>query len=505
MNAILGFTELLKRGYSKSERESSRYLDTIHSSGRHLLALINDILDLSKVEAGHLEIEAGPCMPHLVAQQVIAELSVKAQEKGIGLALAPEGMLPETITSDPARIRQVLLNLVGNAIKFTETGGVTLVLRTSGRYYVMEVHDTGIGIPPDRIDDMFQPFTQADASITRRFGGTGLGLTISRKLALALGGDLVADSEEGEGTTLTFTCDAGPLAGVKLLTPAQVLAARQAAPVAPSARWRIPASRVLVVDDGAETRELVSLVLTEQGLWVEEAENGQQALDKVAAGGFDLILMDVNMPVMDGFTAVKSLRASGVATPVVAFSANAMKGYEEEVLAAGFTSCLSKPVDIDLLIGCVAGLLGGERLAADAAQAQLQIPMSVPAALGVEPALAPAAADAPIHSRFALHPRLSPIVSKFAARLRERLDLAQTALASSDFDELDRFGHWLAGSAGMMGYDSLTAPARELEAQAKARDAQASSALLARLDAMCELLVVPQPMAAAGLAEQTAQ
>jgi PAS domain S-box-containing protein len=506
MNAILGFTELLKRGYSKSERESSRYLDTIHSSGRHLLALINDILDLSKVEAGHLGIEAAPCMPHLVAQQVIAELSVKAQEKGIGLALAPEGMLPETITSDPARIRQVLLNLVGNAIKFTETGGVTVVLRSSGRHYAMEVHDTGIGIPPDRIDDMFQPFTQADASITRRFGGTGLGLTISRKLALALGGDLVAASAPGQGTTLTFTCDAGPLAGVKLLTPAQVLAARPAAALAPSTRWRIPASRVLVVDDGAETRELVTLVLTEQGLWVEEAENGQEAVDKVATGGFDLILMDVNMPVMDGFTAVKTLRARGVATPVVAFSANAMKGYEEEVMAAGFTGCLSKPVDIDLLIGCVAGLLGGERLEADAAaQAQLQIPLSVPAALGVDLALASGAADAPIHSRFARHPRLSPIVSKFAARLRERLDVAQSALAVADFDEVDRFGHWLAGSAGMMGYDSLTAPARELEAQAKARDVEASSALLGRLDAMCDLLVVPQPLAASPLAEQPAQ
>ena len=313
-------------------------------------------------------------------------------------------------------------------------------------------------------------------------------------------------SAPGEGTTLTFTCDAGPLAGVKLLAPAQVLAARAMVAAAATARWSIPASRVLVVDDGAETRELVTLVLTEQGLWMEEAQNGQEALDKVAAGGFDLILMDVNMPVMDGFTAVKALRARGVATPVVAFSANAMKGFEEEVLAAGFTSCLSKPVDIDLLIGCVAGLLGGERLTGDAGgPAQLQIPLSVPAALGVDLELPLRAADAPIHSRFARHPRLSPIVSKFASRLRERLDVARAAHAGSDFDELDRFGHWLAGSAGMMGYDSLTAPARELEAQAKAGDLAATAQLLSRLDAMCDLLVVPQPLATAGLAEEPAQ
>ncbi|MFC5500125.1 ATP-binding protein [Caenimonas terrae] len=506
MNAILGFTELLKRGYSKSERESSRYLDTIHSSGRHLLTLINDILDLSKVEAGHLEIESGACMPHLVAQQVVAELSVKAQEKGIGLELAPEGMLPETISSDPARIRQVLLNLVGNAIKFTESGGVTVLLRCSGHQYVMEVRDTGIGIAPERIDAMFEPFTQADASITRRFGGTGLGLAISRKLARALGGDLVAASEPGAGTTLSFSCDAGPLAGVKLLTPAQVLASRQAVAAAPAARWRIPASRVLVVDDGAETRELVTLVLTEQGLWMEEAENGQEALDKVAAGGFDLILMDMNMPVMDGYTAVKTLRARGVATPIVAFSANAMKGYEEEVLAAGCNACLSKPVDIDMLIGCVAGLLGGERLAADpAGVAQLQIPLSAPSPLGMDLAQAHGGATAPIHSRFARHPRLSAIVGKFPDRLRERLGNAQAAHSSGNFDELDRFGHWLAGSAGMMGYDGLTAPARELEARAKAGDAEATAALLARLDAMCDLLVVPQPLAVSGLAAEPAQ
>ncbi|MDB5945492.1 MAG: arcB 7, partial [Ramlibacter sp.] len=453
MNAILGFTELLKRGYSKSERESSRYLDTIHSSGRHLLTLINDILDLSKVEAGHIELEPGPCMPHVVAQQVIAELSVKAHEKGLALVLTADGPVPETITSDPARMRQVLLNLVGNAIKFTEQGGVTVALRCGAKQYAIEVRDTGIGIPPDRVEDMFEPFTQADASITRRFGGTGLGLAISRKLARALGGDLTASSKPGVGTVLTFTCDAGPLASAKVLAPAQVLAVPAAVAAAPRSRWRIPASRVLVVDDGAENRELLSLVLAEQGLWVEEADNGQVAVDRVAAGGFDLILMDMNMPVMDGYTAVRLLRSKGVTTPIVAFSANAMKGYEEEVLAAGCNGCLTKPVDIDLMLDCVAGLLGGERLRAEAAASPpVLMPVSVPAALAPDLPLEPAAGWSPIHSRFADHPRLAPIVGKFAARLRERLDQARRALAGEDFDQLGEFGHWLAGSAGMMGY-----------------------------------------------------
>jgi PAS domain S-box-containing protein len=496
MNAILGFTELLKRGYSKSERESSRYLDTIHSSGRHLLALINDILDLSKVEAGHVEIEAVRCMPHLVAQQVVAELSVKAREKGIGLELAPEGLVPETITSDPARIRQVLLNLVGNAIKFTEAGGVTVALRSSVGHYVMEVRDTGIGIAADRIEAMFQPFTQADASITRRFGGTGLGLAISRELARALGGDLTVASTPGAGSALTFTCGAGPLENVRLLTPGQVFAARPAPVAAPKAAWSIPASRVLVVDDGAENRELVTLVLAEQGLWVEEAENGRTALDKIAGGGFDLVLMDMNMPVMDGYTAVRMLREQGVAIPVVAFSANAMKGHEEQVLAAGCNACLTKPVDIDLLLGCVAGLLGGERRAVESAPAALQAQASSPAPLGADRSAPAAQRRQGIHSRFAANARLSPIVARFAARLRERLAEAHKAHAGGDFEELGQFGHWLAGSAGMMGYDSLVPPAREMELLARTRDGSGIAAVLSLLDGMCDRLVLPDPVSA---------
>ena len=496
MNAILGFTDLLKRGYGKNERESSHYLDTIHTSGRHLLALINDILDLSKVEAGHIDVELAPCMPHVVAQQVIAELSVKAREKGLRLDLEVSGPVPEAITSDAARMRQVLVNLIGNAIKFTEEGGVVVALACDGSHYAIEVRDTGIGMPPERIEAMFQPFIQADASIARRFGGTGLGLAISRRLASALGGELRAASTPGAGTTLTFTCATGNLDHVRTLAPAEVLAAQAIATAAPTSRWRIPAARVLVVDDGAENRELLSLVLTEQGLWVEEADNGRVALDKVAAGGFDLILLDMNMPVMDGETAVRILRGQGVTTPVIAFSANAMKGYEEEVLAAGCTRFVPKPVDIDLVLASVAELLGGERIAVDEARVEpAREPEAAAAAAARQAAVEASDLQTPIRSRFAQQPRLSPIVGKFAARLRERIDAAWACHARGDFEELARFAHWLVGSAGMMGYDGLTEPARELEALAKTEDGAGSSTMLARLDDMCRRLVVPEPVA----------
>ncbi|QJW84700.1 PAS domain-containing protein [Ramlibacter terrae] len=219
-----GFTELLRRGFGKSERESSHYLDTIHHSGKHLLGLINDILDLSKVEAGQLSVEAIACEPHTVIRGALAELGLKAQEKGIALSLRLLTPVPEQVHSDPARIRQVILNLLSNAVKFTERGGVEVVLACNGNSYTVEVSDSGIGIAPDKVESMFDPFTQADASITRRFGGTGLGLAISRRLARALGGDLTASSQPGVGTTMIFTFGTGALEGVRMLRAEDLVA-----------------------------------------------------------------------------------------------------------------------------------------------------------------------------------------------------------------------------------------------------------------------------------------
>ncbi len=499
MNAILGFTELLKRGYSKSERESTRYLDTIHTSGRHLLALINDILDLSKVEAGHLDIESIACAPHAVVRQAVAELQVKAQEKGIALTLQAGGDLPESVSSDPARMRQIVLNLLSNAVKFTEKGGVRVVLRcvASGAdgTYTVEVHDSGIGIAPDKLESMFDPFTQADASITRRFGGTGLGLAISRKFARAMGGDIVATSVPGQGSTMTLTFATGPLHGVPLASGAQLLTAQDAQGAAQRVRWQLPPSRLLVVDDGAENRELLSLVLAEQGLWVEEAENGQIAVDKVAAGGsFDLILMDMQMPVMDGFAATRTLRARGVTAPIVALTANAMKGFEQEVLAAGCTAYVTKPVDIDVLLAELARLLGGQQVqapVADAPAAEVpaaEAPAVEPAAVVPEAVQAPAE---PIVSRFATSPRFAPIVRKFAARLQEQLGAAEQAWAGGDAAEVARFGHWLAGAAGTVGYDAFTEPARELEQRALQGDTAGVNESMAGLRNMAKRVELP--------------
>ena len=499
MNAILGFTELLKRGYSKGERESTRYLNTIHASGRHLLELINDILDLSKVEAGRLEVEAVTCAPHALVRQAVHELSVKAQEKGITLGFEMRRPVPAAVQSDPARLRQILLNLLSNAIKFTQQGSVRVVLdfaaADAGARYLIEVHDSGIGVATDKLESLFDPFTQADSSITRRFGGTGLGLTISRKFARALGGDIVATSRLGNGSVFTLSFDAGQVGDTRLLTPADLDAADEEQTASGRQRWRIPPARVLVVDDGPENRELVALVLGEHGLWVDEAENGQVALDKLAGGGFDLVLMDMQMPVLDGYGATRELRKRGFDKPIIALTANAMAGYEKEVLAAGCTAYITKPVDIDLLLSTIAGFLGGEQVSeatsgavAGAADTPLVQAPSVAA-----PAPGAAAAQAmPIESRLAAKQRLVPVIQRFALQLQLKTDAALEAQQCGDYAALARFAHWLAGSAGTVGYDTFTEPARRLEQCALQGDAAGSAAACAQVLAMATRVVAPE-------------
>jgi len=488
MNAILGFTELLRRGFGKSERESTKYLNTIHASGRHLLALINDILDLSKVEAGRLEVEHIACAPHAIVSQAVLELEVKAREKNIDLAFSAGGPLPQTVKSDPGRLRQILLNLIGNAVKFTEKGGVRIVARLmegKPERYAIDIIDTGIGIPPEKLAGLFEAFVQADSSITRRYGGTGLGLAISRKLARALGGEVTVTSEPGKGSAFTVMFETGPLDGVPMLRPDQIFEQHGQAAEGPKERWRLPAARILVADDGAENRELVTLVLSEHGLWVEQAENGRIAVDMVMKGGYDVILMDMQMPVLDGYGAARELRAKGVRTPIVALTASAMAGSENKVLAAGCDVYMSKPVDIDALVRTMAQLLGGERLDPASSRAVIKTPVQGQTA-------GPGPAMPGIVSRLAGKPRLQPIVRKFVESLHRRVAETRGVEERADYEGIAQFAHWLKGSAGSMGYDAFFKPAKELEAAALAADEAMVRQLLAEVRRMTDAVVAPE-------------
>jgi PAS domain S-box-containing protein len=520
MNAILGFTELLRRGVGSAEntgekigsQDRQKYLNIIHGSGKHLLELINDILDLSKVEAGHLEVESVPCEVHQVVLDVARIMNVKADEKGIALRVVFDSALPAHIHSDPSRLRQVFTNLVGNAIKFTAVGEVRIGVRmleskaTSGGHSLMQIDiaDSGIGIPTHRLESIFEPFVQAEASTTRQFGGTGLGLTISRRFARALGGDVVATSQPGVGSVFHVSIATGDLSGVTWLQAQDLVAMQQRDAVASAEQvtWRFPKCKVLVVDDGAENRELVRLVLTDAGIDVIEAENGAIALEQVTAHHPDLVLMDIQMPVMDGSTATQELRKRGLTLPVLALTANAMKGFEREIESGGFTGHLTKPIDIDHMLATLASYLGGERMKSTARdETPVQLPSlmvsaaaAAPAAAPTPPASAPTFTPrgAPITSRLATHPRLARVARSFCEQLPYKLDEMQRALSAGDFPALSALAHWLKGAGGTVGYDAFFEPARDLEHAAVALDAAAARAEMERLNQLA-LRVVPPP------------
>jgi PAS domain S-box-containing protein len=500
MNAILGFTELLRRGHQNTAahgvQETRRYLDIIHGSGKHLLELINDILDLSKVEAGRLEVERVRCAVHSVVLDVVQVMRVKADEKGVALNVEFPAALPATLLTDPSRLRQIITNLVGNALKFTSRGAVSVVLtlerEAEAPLLVIEINDSGIGVPADKLEAIFEPFVQAEASTTRHYGGTGLGLAISRRFARALGGDIVARSTPGQGSSFRVTLEAGALDGVEWLTPQALAATALSVEVDESAStWQFAPARVLVVDDGAENRELVRLVLESAGLLVSQAEHGAAALECVAAEQFALVLMDVQMPVMDGYTATRLMRERGHTMPVLALTANAMKGYEAQIESAGFSGHLTKPVDIDAMLAMLAQHLQGERVERGVVDARVE---SLAAA-------ATAATAEPIVSRLARHPRLQHVVRSFALQLPGRLQAMDDALARHDLAELESLAHWLKGAGGTVGYDAFFEPARDFEQHVKAADSHAMRTSLIELRGLAARIVVPAvPVAATEIA-----
>ena len=289
-------------------------------------------------------------------------LRVKALEKDLTLDYHWNGGVPETICTDPARFRQLLMNLVSNAIKFTTAGKVRIRARLAqdglDPQLVVEVIDTGVGIPADKFEAIFDPFVQADNSVTRQFGGTGLGLTISRRIAQALGGGIGVSSEVGKGSTFTVTIATGPLDDVKILDAPPADGMRS--PPSEHRARALPSlagARILVVEDGDTNRKLIGLVLQRAGAEVTMAENGRIGADLAMKDPFDLILMDMQMPVMDGYTAATLLRQHGLATPIIALTAHAMKGDQDKCLAAGCSGYVTKPIDADLLVRTLAETL----------------------------------------------------------------------------------------------------------------------------------------------------
>ncbi|MGC3966952.1 MAG: ATP-binding protein [Pirellulales bacterium] len=358
MAAILGYADLLMELGDIRQAPNPRVeaIDTIRRNGRHLLALINDMLDLSRIESGKLSFEQVECSPVEIVREVEGLMRGRAEGKGIGLSCELQTPIPTTIKNDPTRLRQVLVNLVGNAVKFTEQGEVRIEARYLGDESRLEVDvvDTGIGIDADVQARLFQPFVQADSSTTRRFGGTGLGLAISRRLAEMFGGGLsFVSSEPGVGTRVRLTIPCC-VVGTEM-TDEFRLAAAVAPPVQDAAPQTLVGIRVLVAEDGPDNQRLILHYLKKAGADVTLVDNGRAAVDTVlaadAAGAeFDVVLMDMQMPIMGGYEATSLLRSLGYEVPVIAATAHAMSGDREKCLAAGCNDYVTKPFEREVLL-----------------------------------------------------------------------------------------------------------------------------------------------------------
>ncbi len=364
MTAILGYADLLGDP-DLSAGERAQHVSTIRHNGEHLLTIINDILDISKIEAGKMSAECIPVDPRRVLLEAESLMRIKSTSKGITLDIVQETPLPATIQSDPVRLRQILVNLVGNAIKFTELGGVTIRAsldntKPSGPCLRFAIEDTGIGMTQEQIGQLFGAFHQADSSTTRKYGGSGLGLRISKSLAEILGGTVIVTSTPGKGSTFAVTIATGNLEGVPLLEPGVLQISESVAkPTSPDASALLAGMRVFLAEDGPDNQRLIAFHLKKAGAIVTVFENGKLALDALISSTTqtpmfpspcDLLLTDMQMPVMDGYTLASTLRARGFGLPIVALTAHAMDGDAKKCLKAGCDAYASKPIDKVALI-----------------------------------------------------------------------------------------------------------------------------------------------------------
>jgi signal transduction histidine kinase/CheY-like chemotaxis protein/HPt (histidine-containing phosphotransfer) domain-containing protein len=502
MTSIIGYADLLLDP-ATTAADRLVHIQTIRRNGEQLLSILNDILDLSKIEAGKMTLEKISCSPASIIVDVASLMRVRATDKGLFFEVCYQTPIPETIQSDPTRIRQVLLNLVGNAIKFTASGGIRILARCEGvdtdaPTLSFEVVDTGIGMTARQIEQLFQPFVQADTSTTRKFGGTGLGLAICLRFAHMLGGDITTDSTPGRGSSFKLSVSTGSLTDVNMLEELQEAGIPDAGPLSarPDTGDALSCS-VLLAEDGLDNQLLISTYLRRAGARVATVDNGRLAFEAALAASvtkepFDVILMDMQMPEMDGYAATSELRRRGYTGPIVALTAHAMTGDRERCLSAGCTDYLTKPINRSKLVRLVAMYAkhwpprsAPHVMAAATAPSPSVRPSVRPSG---RPSLKPSGprsqASAFLVSELAGDPEMDTMVDEFVDGLLTQAVSIAEAHAASDRETVRRLAHQLMGSAGGYGFPSITAAAARLEQTAGEGDS--GDEALAELCDLCD-------------------
>ena len=481
MNGVLGMLELVSEtALTTGQRE---YVELAHSSARSLLILLNDILDLSKIEAGKMALECVSFEPRSLLSETMRAMSVRSAEKGLALDLTIGDGVPDVLIGDPTRLRQVIINLVGNAIKFTERGRIVLSaavdeLGAEHARLLFSVSDTGMGIAREQQAMIFESFTQADASTTRQFGGTGLGLAICSRLVALMHGTIRVESEAGAGSVFRFDARFG-----RSDATAESLQATIAVDDSNAAGLNI-----LLAEDNPTNQRFATTVLINAGHTVTVAQDGEEAVGKARENSFDVILMDIEMPRLDGFGATRAIRALGIDIPIIALTAHAIPGFREQCLAAGMTDYLSKPVRSRDLRSKLIGVPGRST----------GMPIEAPAPNGERAVLDVAAALELMDGDVSILRMILPIVCEQISG--DRRGLAD-AISDSDVARVRMVSHRLKGSLSQIGAFRAQQVCALVEAAATAGDASGFVDLLGRLEAELDVLV---PVIADYLAKQVA-
>jgi signal transduction histidine kinase/CheY-like chemotaxis protein len=421
LTSIIGYADgILLGDIDKAEQE--RVTKIIAENGNHLLSVINDILDISKIEANKLDFESIPTPLFSVLAQIESIVGKRARDKGLAFHLEYEYPLPAQINTDPTRLKQILFNLTNNAIKFTEQGYVGLSVGLVENHLQIRVKDSGEGISTQQQEKLFQPFTQADSSINRRFGGTGLGLSISRRLANGLGGDIRVSSAPRKGSTFILDIYLSVVQDSPWINNVgEIWQSTPTKSVRPASLPNFVGNRVLLADDHPNNRELIAILLKRMNITVTEVENGKQALETIFYQKFDLVLLDIHMPQMDGTEALKQIRAAGNYTPVIALTANNMKHEIEHYMRLGFSDHLAKPISRHHFISKLSLYLNK--------QGEI---------------------DSPLHQGDMLK-----LIKDYQQDLREQVVNLQQALEKRDLTIISEIAHRIRGSAGSFGFDVI--------------------------------------------------